>query len=455
MPASVMRASLALGSAGRQQRRLKGNLGQRNLGEALADEAQRARRGERDVDDPTSGGQPVVDGDHHGPAGLLHGHQNLGPERQPGMRRRQRHLVKEMYEHCVRAIQHGLRFGEHGLPLMGSGDWNDGMNLVGIHGKGESVWLAFFMIEVLSSFAHLATTRHDDVFAESCRMEVAKLRQNIEAHAWDGEWYRRAYFDDGSPLGSKINPECMIDSISQSWSVLSGMSDPEHSRIAMNSLDKYLVRRNSGLIQLLDPPFDKADMNPGYIKGYVPGVRENGGQYTHAAIWATMAFAKMGDSEKAWELLNLINPVNHALDADGVATYKTEPYVMAADVYGQAPHTGRGVWTWYTGSASWMYRLMLESLLGLKREGNTLSFSPCIPKDWTSYSMSYRFGNSSYKIAFIQTLHTEYGKAVATTISLDGVVQSDHAIKLLDDYREHKIEVSISRLRSSAESDLT
>ncbi len=360
-----------------------------------------------------------------------------------------------LYEHCVRAIQHGLRFGEHGLPLMGSGDWNDGMNLVGIHGKGESVWLAFFMIEVLSSFAHLATTRHDDVFAESCRMEVAKLRQNIEAHAWDGEWYRRAYFDDGSPLGSKINPECMIDSISQSWSVLSGMSDPEHSRIAMNSLDKYLVRRNSGLIQLLDPPFDKADMNPGYIKGYVPGVRENGGQYTHAAIWATMAFAKMGDSEKAWELLNLINPVNHALDADGVATYKTEPYVMAADVYGQAPHTGRGGWTWYTGSASWMYRLMLESLLGLKREGNTLSFSPCIPKDWTSYSMSYRFGNSSYKIAFIQTLHTEYGKAVATTISLDGVVQSDHAIKLLDDYREHKIEVSISRLRSSAESDLT
>lgn len=359
-----------------------------------------------------------------------------------------------LYEHCVRAIQHGLRFGTHGLPLMGSGDWNDGMNLVGIHGKGESVWLAFFMIEVLSSFADLATMRGDEIFAETCRIEVAKLRQNIEAHAWDGEWYRRAYFDDGSPLGSKINAECMIDSISQSWSVLSGVNDPEHSRIAMNSLDQHLVRRDAGLIQLLDPPFDKSDMNPGYIKGYVPGVRENGGQYTHAAIWATMAFAKMGNSKKAWELLDLINPVNHALDADSVATYKTEPYVMAADVYGQAPHTGRGGWTWYTGSASWMYRLMLESLLGLKREGNTLSFSPCIPEDWTRYSMSYRFGSSCYKIVFIQTLHTDMKKPEESVISVDGIEQHDNKIKLIDDYREHRIEVSINRLRSSTESDL-
>ncbi|MEO8001054.1 MAG: glucoamylase family protein [Arenimonas sp.] len=360
-----------------------------------------------------------------------------------------------LYEHCVRAIRHGLSFGTHGLPLMGSGDWNDGMNLVGIHGKGESVWLAFFMIEVLSSFAELATMRSDDVFAETCRMEVVKLRQNIEAHAWDGEWYRRAYFDDGSPLGSKLNTECTIDSISQSWSVLSGVNDPEHSRMAMNSLDKYLVRRNTGLIQLLDPPFDKSDLNPGYIKGYVPGVRENGGQYTHAAIWATMAFAKMGDSVKAWELLNLINPVNHALDADGVAIYKTEPYVMAADVYGQKPHTGRGGWTWYTGSASWMYRLMLESLLGLKREGNTLSFSPCIPENWTTYSMSYRFAGSTYKIAFIQNLHDDAEKSVETTISLDGIAQTGNKINLIDDYREHMIEVSIGRYRSLAESSPT
>lgn len=360
-----------------------------------------------------------------------------------------------LYDHCVRAIQHGLRFGTHGLPLMGSGDWNDGMNLVGIHGKGESVWLAFFMIEVLSSFADLATMKNDNIFSETCRIEVAKLRQNIEAHAWDGEWYRRAYFDDGSPLGSQINPECTIDSISQSWSVLSGMHDPEHSRIAMNSLDKYLVRRNTGLIQLLDPPFDKADMHPGYIKGYVPGVRENGGQYTHAAIWATMAFAKMGDSKKAWELLSLINPVNHALDADGVATYKTEPYVMAADVYGQAPHTGRGGWTWYTGSASWMYRLMLESLLGLKREGNTLGFSPCIPEDWTAYSMSYRFGSSTYKIGFTHLFHSDMEKFEKMSVSLDGIAQNDNKITLIDDYREHKIEVSISRYRSSTQSDPT
>ena len=360
-----------------------------------------------------------------------------------------------LYEHCVRAIQHGLRFGIHGLPLMGSGDWNDGMNLVGIHGKGESVWLAFFMIEVLSSFADLATMRHDEVFSETCRREVAQLRKNIEAHAWDGEWYRRAYFDDGTLLGSKINPECRIDSISQSWSVLSGMSDPERSRIAMDSLDKYLVRRHAGLIQLLDPPFDKSDMNPGYIKGYVPGVRENGGQYTHAAIWATMAFAKMGDSGKAWELLALINPVNHTLDANGVATYKTEPYVMAADVYGQAPHTGRGGWTWYTGSASWMYRLMLESLLGLKRQGDILSFSPCIPQDWTKYSMRYRFGSSTYMIGFNQTLHADTGKSEVMTVSLDGVTQADNRIDMVDDFRGHKVEVSISRYRSPEQSDST
>ncbi len=360
---------------------------------------------------------------------------------------KQSEVSATLYEHCVSAIQHGLRFGEHGLPLMGSGDWNDGMNLVGIHGKGESVWLAFFMIDVLSSFAYLATIRKDHIFAETCRSEVNKLRKNIEAYGWDGEWYRRAYFDDGSPLGSKVNSECSIDSISQSWSVLSGINNPERSRIAMNSLDQYLVSRESGLIKLLDPPFDKSDMNPGYIKGYVPGVRENGGQYTHAAIWAAMAFAKMGDSKKAWELLAFINPVNHTQNAKGVATYKTEPYVMAADVYGQAPYSGRGGWTWYTGSASWMYRLILESLLGFKREANTLHFLPCIPEDWTTYSINYRFGNSYYKIGFTQTLHTDAENAEQITVSLDGITQSDNTIKLLDDNQEHIVEVYIQRLR--------
>ncbi|MBK5097895.1 MAG: cyclic beta 1-2 glucan synthetase, partial [Gemmatimonadetes bacterium] len=284
-----------------------------------------------------------------------------------------------LYEHCVRAILRGLRTGEHGLPLIGSGDWNDGMNLVGEHGKGESVWLGFFLHEVLLRFAEVARTRGDLSFAERCRREAAIVRRNIEQNGWDGEWYRRAYFDDGSPIGSASNPECQIDSIAQSWSVLSGAGDAERSRMAMEAVDRRLVRRDHALVQLLDPPFDKSDMNPGYIKGYVPGVRENGGQYTHAAIWAAMAFAALGDSRRAWELLTMINPVNHASSPEGIATYKVEPYVVAADVYALSPHNGRGGWTWYTGSAGWMYRLIVESLLGLRLEVDKLRFAPCLP----------------------------------------------------------------------------
>jgi len=217
-----------------------------------------------------------------------------------------------LYEHCVRAILRGLSLGEHGLPLIGSGDWNDGMNLVGEHGKGESVWLGFFLYEVLMQFTEVALTRGDHSFVERCQREAAQLRRNIEQNGWDGEWYRRAYFDDGSPLGSASNPECRIDSIAQSWSVLSGAGDYDRSRMAMEAVDKRLVRRDHALIQLLEPPFDKSDLNPGYIKGYVPWVRENGGQYTHGAIWAAMAFARLGDNRRAWELLGMINPVNHA-----------------------------------------------------------------------------------------------------------------------------------------------
>jgi len=238
-----------------------------------------------------------------------------------------------LYDHCVRAIMKGLRFGKHGLPLIGSGDWNDGMNLVGLEGKGESVWLAFFMCEVLSQFSKLAKLRGDLNFSKKCESEVGNLRRNIEQHAWDGQWYLRAYFDDGTPLGSSESPECQIDSIAQSWSVLSGAGEDNHSRMAMEAVDKHLVRRNDSLVQLLDTPFDKASLNPGYIKGYVPGVRENGGQYTHAAIWAAMAFAALGDSPRAWELLEMINPVNHGNTVEGIEKYKVEPYVMAADVY--------------------------------------------------------------------------------------------------------------------------
>ncbi|PKO66159.1 MAG: cyclic beta 1-2 glucan synthetase, partial [Betaproteobacteria bacterium HGW-Betaproteobacteria-17] len=260
-----------------------------------------------------------------------------------------------LYEHCVRAVKHGLRFGAHHLPLMGCGDWNDGMNLVGKEGRGESVWLAWFLVENLESFAGLARSRGDADFAEVCSAQAAQLRSNIEAQAWDGAWYRRAYFDDGTPLGSSANEECQIDSISQSWAVISGGGDPTRARQAMTAVDQRLVRRDKQIIQLLDPPFDKSELEPGYIKGYIPGVRENGGQYTHAAIWTTMAFAMMGDTERAWEFFAMLNPVNHGSTAEAIERYKVEPYVMCADIYGVAPHTGRGGWTWYTGAAGWMY----------------------------------------------------------------------------------------------------
>jgi cyclic beta-1,2-glucan synthetase len=346
--------------------------------------------------------------------------------------------IASLYEHCVRAILNGLRLGDHGLPLIGSGDWNDGMNLVGEHGKGESVWLGFFLYEVLMRFSEIARLRGDLSFVERCRSEAGNVRRNIEEHGWDGKWYRRAYFDDGSPLGSESNPECQIDSIAQSWSVLSGAGDAERSRMAMDAVDKLLVRRDHGLIQLLDPPFDKSDLNPGYIKGYVPGVRENGGQYTHAAIWTVMAFAALGDSRRAWELMAMINPVNHGKTREKIATYKVEPYVVAADVYALAPHIGRGGWTWYTGSAGWMYRLILESLLGLKLEVDKLRFTPCLPADWESFKVHYRYRETVYHIVVRQTRDSSSARVI-----VDGVEQPDIAITLVDDHQEHSAEVSI------------
>lgn len=302
----------------------------------------------------------------------------------------------DLYEHCVRAIRNGLRFGEHGLPLIGSCDWNDGMDKVGEHGKGESVWLAWFLIDVLQRFAEVAERRDDSAFAAECREQATQLAANIEAHAWDGQWYRRAYFDDGTPLGSAQNEECQIDSISQSWGVLTGAADPARVAGAMEQVEARLVRRDFGLIQLLDPPFDKADLNPGYIRGYVPGVRENGGQYTHAAIWTVMAFARMGDVERAWELMRMINPVRHGADAASVARYKVEPYVVTADVYAVEPHVGRGGWSWYTGSSGWMYRLLLESLLGVSKEGDKLLLAPRLPAAWPGFTLHYRHGSSTY-----------------------------------------------------------
>ncbi|NTW99427.1 MAG: cyclic beta 1-2 glucan synthetase, partial [Geobacteraceae bacterium] len=344
-----------------------------------------------------------------------------------------------LYDHCVRAILKGISCGEHGLPLIGSGDWNDGMNMVGEHGKGESVWLGFFLYKVLVDFCEIARLHGDLPFAERCREEAAQLRRNIEENGWDGEWYLRAYFDDGSLLGSAGNSECRIDSIAQSWSVLSGAGDAERSRRAMEAVDRLLVRRDRGLIQLLDPPFDKSDLNPGYIKGYVPGVRENGGQYTHAAIWTVMAFAAWGDSRRAWELLTMINPVNHGGSPEKIATYKVEPYVVAADVYAVSPHIGRGGWTWYTGSAGWMYRLILESLFGLRREGEKMRFAPCLPVHWEFFKIHYRYRETVYHITVLQT-----DDGATASVTVDGVEQPDNAVPLFDDRQEHSVEVRIS-----------
>ncbi len=353
--------------------------------------------------------------------------------------------TESLYQHCVLAIRRGLGLvGAHGLPLMGSGDWNDGMNRVGIQGKGESVWLGFFLCEVLRQFVAVALLHNDPDFAGVCVAEGKRLSGNLDRHAWDGAWYRRAWFDDGTPLGSKDNTECRIDSISQSWSVLSGAGGAEHARAAMGAVDERLVRREHRLIQLLDPPFDRSDLDPGYIKGYVPGVRENGGQYTHGAIWAAMAFAALGDSRRAWELATMINPANHAKSPEAIETYKVEPYVMAADVYAVAPHTGRGGWTWYTGSAGWMYRLILESLLGVQLEVDRLHVVPCLPAHWNGLKIHYRYRETVYHIDIVQTRTGDGRKRDETRLTIDGVQQDGRAIPLVDDHLEHRVEVRVS-----------
>jgi len=344
-----------------------------------------------------------------------------------------------LYDHCKRSVLHGIRFGVHGLPLMGTCDWNDGMNKVGNLGKGESVWLGFFLYEVLTQFIKVAQIRGDSEFVELCRKAAKEIQLNIEKNGWDGEWYRRAYFDNGLPLGSSGNVECQIDSISQSWSVLSGAADVDRSRTAMESVNKRLVRREHSLVQLLDPPFDKSDLNPGYIKGYVPGVRENGGQYTHAAIWAAMAFSKLGDSKNAWEILTMINPVNHTRTPEEVMKYKVEPYVVAADVYALSPHIGRGGWTWYTGSAGWMYRLIVESLLGFRLETDKLFIEPCLPSDWVTSGIHYKYRETMYHITLTQLRE---GNNKLITI-LDGAESQDKYIRLVDDHIEHQVEVKL------------
>ncbi len=345
-----------------------------------------------------------------------------------------------LYEHCARAIEVSLATGEHGLPLIGSGDWNDGMNRVGHDGRGESVWLGWFLYSVLSKLAPIADARGDTPRADRWRAHMKALRRALERHGWDGDWYRRAFFDDGTPLGSAINAECRIDSIAQSWSVLSGAADPSHAQRAMAALEEYLVRRGDGLVLLFTPPFADSPADPGYIKGYLPGVRENGGQYTHGAIWSVLAFAALGDGDTAGELFSILNPINHASTRAGVHRYKVEPYVMAADVYSEPPHVGRGGWTWYTGSAAWMYRAGVESILGFGLHGTTLVIDPCIPRLWPRYEIDFAYHSTRYEIVVENPRGVSRG---VVAVELDGqeITEPGATIPLADDGETHRIRV--------------
>jgi cyclic beta-1,2-glucan synthetase len=347
-----------------------------------------------------------------------------------------------IYEHCVRALKNGLHFGAHGLPLMGAGDWNDGMNKVGIEGKGESVWNGWFLLTCLRRFAELADARGDVELAKSCREKAERLRAAIEENAWDGEWYRRAYFDDGTPLGSAQNDECRIDSIAQTWAVISGAADPERGRRAMAAVDEKLVRRDPGMILLFTPPFDKGRLQPGYVKGYVPGIRENGGQYTHASTWTIEAAALLGQGDRAKEYFDLLSPIKHTLTPEQVERYKVEPYVVAADIYGHPPHTGRGGWTWYTGSAGWLYRVMLESILGFHLRGKLLSIEPSIPKAWPSFTIVYRYCSATYRIHVQNPDGVEHG---ISEVYVDGQRQESQEVVLLDDGRSHEVRVMLGK----------
>ncbi|MGN6133444.1 MAG: GH36-type glycosyl hydrolase domain-containing protein, partial [Aureliella sp.] len=328
-----------------------------------------------------------------------------------------------LYQHCCLALEHGRRYGRHGLPLMGCGDWNDGMNKVGEGGEGESVWVAFFQIVVFERFAEWMRARGDEHNATKFSAEAARLRSAVESQAWDGRWYRRAYFDDGTPLGSHENSECRIDSLAQSWSVIAG-ADPERARQAMDSAVEQLVRDDDGLILLFTPAFDQSDLDPGYIKGYLPGIRENGAQYTHAATWMVDAAARLGDGALAVRLFDIINPIHHARTPAEVARYQVEPYVVAADVYSAAAHVGTGGWTWYTGSASWTYRVAVESILGIVIEKDRLTVRPCVPDEWTEFEFTFRRGTTSW------TVHMQRTESLSEPFSID----------LVEDGQAHRIE---------------
>ena len=345
-----------------------------------------------------------------------------------------------LFEHAVRAINRSLTYGRHGLPLMGSGDWNDGMNRVGHGGKGESVWLGWFLVTVLSEFAPICERRGRQDLADRYRNDVGWLTGMLEL-AWDGDWYRRAYFDDGTPLGSAQNEECRIDSVSQSWAVLSRAGEPRRVQRAMDAVQAHLMRRDAQMALLLTPPFDQMPLDPGYIKGYVPGVRENGGQYTHAAIWAVIALARLGRGDTAMELFHMLNPINHTRTIEGVERYRGEPYAIAADVYAHPMHVGRGGWTWYTGSAGWMYQAAIEALLGFHVARETFSIDPCIPTQWSGFSLVWQRGRTRYEVTVTNPHKATSGVSSAT---LDGKPVEPGRIPILDDGATHHVEIVLA-----------
>jgi cellobiose phosphorylase len=349
-----------------------------------------------------------------------------------------------LYEHCTRALDRALTlFGANGLPLMGIGDWNDGMNTVGAGGQGESVWVGWFLYDNLMTLSALAKQRGDQTHAQQYCDRAAQLKQALDEHSWDGEWYRRAYFDDGTPLGSAQNDECRIDSLAQSWATISRAAPAERALRSLRSAEKYLVDEPNALVKLLAPPFDDGKLDPGYIKGYVPGIRENGGQYTHGALWLVLALAMHGDGDRAAQLFALLNPINHTLTEQAVARYQVEPYVVAADVYSHPQHIGRGGWTWYTGSAGWMYRIGIENILGLKRHSNLLSIEPCVPHDWKQYQITYRYGATPYVITVENPDGAGEGRGRTARVEVDGSQQESVAIALVDDGRTHHVAVTL------------
>ncbi len=346
----------------------------------------------------------------------------------------------DLYEHCCRALEKGCTQGTHGLPLMGSGDWNDSMNRVGVNGRGESIWLGWFVCAVLKRFAPICELMADKDRAARYREMARQLSESLEAHGWDGSWYRRAYYDDGTPLGSSKNLECQIASIAQSWAVLSQTADPHRAVRAMESLWDRLVHQEDRLMLLFSPPFDKTDRDAGYIKGYPPGIRENGGQYTHAALWAVWAFVMLGQGDRAEALFRLLNPIRQSATPEDVARYKVEPYIVAADVYSSPKYTGRGGWTWYTGSAGWMYRVGIEAILGLRRVGDALRIEPCIPKDWSGYSIEYQHRGTLYRISVANPQGVNQG---VKQVTLDGERLPSGEIPLLQDGKRHEIQVQM------------